>query len=43
MFGGNGVGKSTLMKIIVGIIFVDSGTLEIEGNNYVRLTLVYVY
>lgn len=32
-----------LMKIIVGIIFVDSGMLEIEGNNYVRLMLVYVY
>lgn len=43
LFGGNGVGKLMLMKIIVGIIFVDSGMLEIGGNNYVRLMLVYVY
>ncbi|MCV5004522.1 autoinducer 2 ABC transporter ATP-binding protein LsrA, partial [Escherichia coli] len=31
------------MKIIAGITPADSGTLEIEGNNYVRLTPVHAH
>ncbi len=42
LLGGNGAGKSTLMKIIASIP-ADSGTLEIGGNNYVRLTPVHAH
>ncbi len=31
------------MKIIAGITPADSGTLEIGGNNYVRLTPVHAH
>ncbi len=34
---------TSYMKIIAGITPADSGTLEIGGNNYVRLTPVHAH
>lgn len=36
--GGNGSGKSTLIKIISGFYKADSGRIEINGNEYKKLT-----
>ncbi len=36
--GGNGSGKSTLIKIISGFYKADSGRIEINGNEFSRIT-----
>ena len=38
ILGGNGVGKTTMLKVITKIVKKDSGTVEINGKNYDFLT-----
>ncbi len=38
VIGGSGVGKSVMLKCILGILTPDSGTIEIDGENVVGLT-----
>ena len=38
LVGENGCGKSTLIKIIAGVYERDSGSVEIGGRAYQRLT-----
>ena len=38
--GENGSGKSTLIKLISGVHAPDSGTIELEGQSFTRLTPV---
>ncbi len=38
IIGGNGSGKSTLMNIISGVYTVDSGSIEIDGENVTKLS-----
>ena len=37
VIGGNGAGKSTLMNMIAGVYPIDSGTIELDGNDISRL------
>ena len=37
MLGGNGAGKSTVMKCIVGLVPVQSGSIELDGQRIDRL------
>ena len=37
VIGGSGSGKSVLLKCILGLIEPDSGTIEIDGNDILRL------
>ena len=39
MFGRNGIGKSTLMKIAAGVLWADSGTVRIDDRVFRRPTL----
>lgn len=36
--GGNGCGKSTIVKILSGVLRPDSGSIEVDGENYSALT-----
>ena len=38
LIGENGAGKSTLIKVLSGAIVPDSGTIELEGKQYNRMT-----
>ena len=39
LFGRNGIGKSTLLKIAAGVIVADSGTVHINGRALLRPSL----
>ena len=39
IFGRNGVGKSTLMKIAAGLVSPDSGVVHFHGASYLRVRL----
>ena len=38
VIGGSGTGKSVLMKTILGLIQVDSGSIKVDGQEITRLT-----
>jgi phospholipid/cholesterol/gamma-HCH transport system ATP-binding protein len=38
VIGGSGTGKSVLLKCILGLIQPDEGTIEIDGQNVLRMT-----
>ena len=38
LLGENGAGKSTLIKAVAGAIDIDSGTIEINGQQYSQMT-----
>lgn len=37
IIGGNGAGKSTMLNMIAGVYPVDSGVIEIDGNNITKM------
>lgn len=39
LFGRNGIGKSTLLKIAAGVIVADSGTVHVDGRALLRPSL----
>ncbi len=41
IMGRNGVGKTTLLKCLMGLLPIHSGTLEIGGEDYVRRNAEY--
>ncbi|MBO6214817.1 MAG: ABC transporter ATP-binding protein [Lachnospiraceae bacterium] len=50
IIGANGIGKSTLMKILVGLLLDYEGTVEVSGHpvnkknlNHIREHIVYVF
>jgi phospholipid/cholesterol/gamma-HCH transport system ATP-binding protein len=38
VFGRSGTGKSVLLKCIVGLLVPDSGEIDIDGNNILKMT-----
>ena len=42
LFGRNGVGKSTLLKIAAGQLSPDSGTVHFEGRAYPSVSLAHL-
>ena len=38
VIGGNGAGKSTLLNMIAGVYPLDSGVIELDGNDISRLS-----
>ncbi|WP_333814434.1 sugar ABC transporter ATP-binding protein [Tabrizicola sp.] len=38
LVGANGAGKSTIIKVLAGILRPDAGTIRIDGNEIARLT-----